>query len=67
MVTSEPGSFGGESGKDELGYLPYMIERRCQMTGGQLTAGDVLSKLNIDPFNYTNTYALLRQASEGTG
>jgi hypothetical protein len=37
------------------------------MTGGQLTAGDVLRKLNIEPLDYTNAYALLRNTSEGIG
>ncbi len=53
--------------KDEPGYFPYIIERRCQMTGGQLTAGDVLRKLNIEPLDYTNAYALLRNTSESIG
>ncbi len=57
----------GKSVKDEPGYFPFIVERRCQMTGGQLTAGDVLRKLDIRHHNYTNAYALLREASEGIG
>ncbi len=57
----------GKSVKDLPGCYPFIMERRCQMTGGQLTAGDVLRKLNIEHLNYTNAYALLRRASEGIG
>ncbi len=53
--------------KDAPGYYPFIMERRCQMTGGQLTAGDVLRKLNIQHHSYTNAYALLREASKGIG
>ncbi len=56
-----------KSVKDEPGCYPFIMERRCQMTGGQLTAGDVLRKLNIQRHRYTNAYALLRKASEGIG
>ncbi len=37
------------------------------MTGGQLTAGDVLHKLHVEPYDYTNAYILLRRVSEGIG
>ncbi|MDP9456819.1 MAG: hypothetical protein M3Q60_13825 [Actinomycetota bacterium] len=53
--------------KDAPGYYPFIMERRCQMTGGQLTAGDVLRKLNIQHHSYKNAYALLREASKGIG
>ncbi len=53
--------------KDAPGYYPFIVERRCQMTGGQLTAGDVLRKLNVQHLKYTNAYALLREASKGIG
>ena len=53
--------------KDMPGCYPFIAERRCHSTGGQLTAGDVLRKLKIHPYNYTNAYALLREASEGIG
>ena len=56
-----------ERAKDSPGCYPYIMERRCQMTGGQLTAGDVLRKLNVEPSYYTNAYVLLRRASEGIG
>ena len=46
---------------------PFIMERRCQMTGGQLIAGDVLRELSVDPGSFTNAYALLRRASEGLG
>ena len=52
--------------KDVPGHYPFIIERRCQMTGGQLTAGNVLRKLNVR-YGYTNAYALLKRASEGIG
>ncbi len=57
----------GKLVKDIPGYSPFIVERRCQMTGGQLTAGDVLRKLNIQHHSYTNAYALLREASKGIG
>lgn len=56
-----------EWAKDSPGCYPYIMERRCQRTGGQLTAGDVLRRLNTDPRSYTNAYELLRRASEGIG
>ena len=56
-----------EWAKDAPGYYPYVMERRCQRTGGQLTAGDILRRLNINPRSYTNAYTLLRRASEGLG
>ncbi len=57
----------GKLVKDAPGYYPFIMERRCQMTGGQLTAGDVLRRLNTDPRSYTNAYEILRRASEGIG
>ncbi len=57
----------GKLVKDEPGCYPYIMERRCQRTGGQLTAGDVLRRLNTDPRSYTNAYEILRRASEGIG
>ncbi len=58
----------GKSVKDEPGYFPFIVERRCQMTGGQLTAGDVLRRLlGVHAGGYTNAYTLLRDASEGIG
>ena len=56
-----------EWAKDWPGCYPYIMERRCQRTGGQLTTGDVLRRLSINPRSYTNAYALLRRASEGLG
>ncbi len=53
--------------KDEPGYHPFIMERRCQMTGGQLTAGDLLRKLKVMPYMYTNAYTLLKRASKGLG
>ncbi len=53
--------------KDEPGYYPFIMERRCQMTGGQLTAGDVLRHMNVEARSYTNAYAILRQVSENIG
>lgn len=57
----------GSQAKDIPGYYPFIIERRCQMTGGQVTAGDMLRKLNVNPYDYTNAYAVLKRASEGIG
>lgn len=56
-----------KSVKDTPGCYPFIAERRCHSTGGQLTAGDVLRKLDIRHHSYTNAYALLREASEGIG
>ena len=57
-----------ERAKDYPWCFPYIIERRCQRTGGQLTAGDVLRKLlNGHPNDHPKAYARLRRASEGIG
>ncbi|MDP9474163.1 MAG: hypothetical protein M3R38_00405 [Actinomycetota bacterium] len=53
--------------KDRPGCYAYIMERRCQWTGGQLTAGDVLRRLNTNPRSYTNAYQILRRVSEGIG
>lgn len=53
--------------KDVPGHPSFIMERRCQRSGGQLTAGDMLRKLNLNPYGYTNAYALLKRASEGIG
>ena len=42
-------------------------ERRFLKTGGQLTSGDMLRRLNCEPRGYSNAYRLLRAASEGIG
>ena len=53
--------------KDISGNYTYIMERRCNHSGGQLTAGDVLRQLDIDPHSYTYAYVLLRRASQGIG
>jgi hypothetical protein len=56
-----------ESAKDTPGCFEYIAERRCSWTGGQLTSGDVLRQLDIEPHRYTNAYSILRRVSEGIG
>jgi hypothetical protein len=56
-----------EWAKDVPGYFEYIAERRCSWTGAQLTAGDLLRQLGVEPRRYTNVYRILRQVSEGVG
>ena len=49
------------------GKAAFVREWRFLKTGGQLTAGDMLRRLNCDPSMYSNAYRLLREASEGIG
>ena len=53
--------------KETSGCFEYIAERRCSWTGAQLTAGDLLRQLGIEPRRYTNVYRILRRASEGVG
>jgi hypothetical protein len=53
--------------KDIPGCRTYIAERRCSWTGAQLTVGDVLRQLGIEPRRYTNVYRILRRVSEGVG
>jgi hypothetical protein len=56
-----------ERAKAAPGCFMYLAEGRCSWTGAQLTAGDVLRQLGIEPWRYTNAYRILRRASEGIG
>jgi hypothetical protein len=56
-----------EGAKDIPGCFEYIAERRCSWTGAQLTAGDLLRQLGIEPRRYTNVYRILRRVSEGVG
>ena len=48
-------------------FSAYVKERRSRKTGGQLTAGNVLKELKIDPYFHPNAYEVLREASVGVG
>lgn len=48
-------------------FSAYVKEMRCRKTGAQLTSGDVLSELRLDPYFYPNAYEVLRRASDGVG
>jgi hypothetical protein len=56
-----------EGAKDVPGSFAYIAEHRCSWTGAQLTAGDLLRQLGIEPQRYTNVYRILRRVSEGVG
>jgi len=45
----------------------YFKEQRCWRTGAQLSAGDVLRELGLNPCMFTNAYRVLRRASDGLG
>ena len=45
----------------------FVKERRCRDTGGQLSSGDVLRLLDIELYNYTNVYEVLRRISTHVG
>lgn len=45
----------------------YVKEQRCWRAGAQLTSGDVLRKIGLEPHHFTNAYRVLRRASEGVG
>lgn len=45
----------------------YVKERRCWKTGGQFTAGDVLTHLGLPPWRYRNAYSALRRVSAKAG
>ncbi len=47
--------------------MSYIKERRCQKTGGQLYAGDVLTALGLDPHRFPNAYKALKRVSTGLG
>ncbi len=48
-------------------YSAYIKETRCRKTGAQLSAGNVLMELKVDPCYYTNAYEVLRRASKDVG
>jgi hypothetical protein len=56
-----------KSAKDFPGCFEYIAEHRCRWTRAQLTAGDLLRQLGIEPRRYTNAYRILRRVSEGVG
>jgi hypothetical protein len=45
----------------------YVKEQRCWRTGTQLTCGDVLHELGLEPRLYKNAYRMLRRVSDGVG
>jgi hypothetical protein len=45
----------------------YVKEQRCWRTGAQLTCGDVLRELGLEPRLYTNAYRILHTVSDGVG
>ncbi len=45
----------------------YVKEQRCWRTGAQLTCGDVLHELGLEPRLYKNAYRMLRRVSDGVG
>jgi hypothetical protein len=45
----------------------YFKEQRCWKAGAQLTSGDVLRELGLDPRLYPNSYGVLRRASGDVG
>ena len=45
----------------------YFKEQRVWKTGAQLTCGDVLRELGLEPKRFSNAYRVLRRASEGVG
>ena len=45
----------------------YVKEQRCWRTGAQLTSGDVLRELGVEPNHFTNAYRVLRGISGGLG
>jgi len=45
----------------------YVKEQRCWRTGAQLSAGDVLRELGLEPCLFTNVYRVLRRVSDGLG
>lgn len=45
----------------------YIKEQRCWKSGAQLTCGDVLHELGLEPRRFTNAYCWLRSASDGVG
>ena len=45
----------------------YFKEQRVWKAGAQLTSGDVLRELGIEPGRFSNAYRVLRRASEGIG
>lgn len=45
----------------------YVKEQRCWKSGAQLTSGDVLREIGLEPHHFTNAYRVLRRASDGVG
>ena len=45
----------------------YVKEQRCWRTGAQLSAGDILREIGLEPCRFTNAYRLLYRASDGLG
>jgi hypothetical protein len=45
----------------------YVKEQRCWRSGAQLTCGDVLHELGLEPRHYKNAYRMLRRVSDGVG
>ena len=57
----------GDGQVSQAARAAYFKEQRCWKSGAQLTSGDVLRQLGLEPHHFTNAHRVLRKASEGIG